>query len=218
MFNLEQSIGDWRKQMLATGIKTPVPLEELEIHLREEIERQLNSGANEPRAFEIAMQKIGNAKMLKDEFGKNKITKEMRDWKLVEKLFAGGLSAISLLVTLMVLLSRIGSLDYNLTSAQQMSVLTALALMIALAVGGRLSYRLFPVISSKRVRDAISISGGIAVATMEIYWFNFVLPQHDYTVSHVAVAALWILLLPYGILGGLISGIETAAWKKLQEQ
>jgi hypothetical protein len=218
MFNLEQSIAEWRQQMLAAGIKTPVPLEELEVHLREEIERQLNSGANEPRAFEIAMQKIGNAKMLKDEFGKNRITKEMRDWKLVGKLFAGGLSAITLLVTLMVLLSRIGSLDYNLTSAQQMSVLTALALMIALVVGGRLGYRLFLVISIKRVRDAISISGGIAVATIEIYWFNFVLPRHDYTVSQVAVAALWILLLPLGILGGLISGIETAAWKKLQEQ
>ena len=27
---------DWRRQMIAAGIKTPVPLEELEIHLREE--------------------------------------------------------------------------------------------------------------------------------------------------------------------------------------
>src|ERR1035438_621131 len=108
MFDLEKSIADWRKQMLAADIQTPVPLEELEIHLREEIERQLNSGANEPRALEIAMQKIGNAKMLKDEFGKNKFTKEMRDWKLKEKLFAGVLSAITLLVALMVLLSRIG--------------------------------------------------------------------------------------------------------------
>ena len=40
MFDLEQSIADWRRQMLAAGIKTPVPLEELESHLREEIERQ----------------------------------------------------------------------------------------------------------------------------------------------------------------------------------
>jgi hypothetical protein len=44
MFNLEQSIIEWRKQMLAAGIKTPVPLDELEIHLREEIERQMASG------------------------------------------------------------------------------------------------------------------------------------------------------------------------------
>lgn len=35
MFDLEQSIAEWRRQMLAAGIKTPVPLEDLEIHLRE---------------------------------------------------------------------------------------------------------------------------------------------------------------------------------------
>ena len=38
MLNLEQKISEWRKQMLAVGIQAPVPLEELEIHLREEIE------------------------------------------------------------------------------------------------------------------------------------------------------------------------------------
>ena len=37
MSDLEQSIAEWRKQMLAAGIETPVPLEELEIHLREDI-------------------------------------------------------------------------------------------------------------------------------------------------------------------------------------
>ncbi|HEY5041998.1 MAG TPA: hypothetical protein VIK53_08340 [Verrucomicrobiae bacterium] len=52
MFNLEQSIADWRQQMLAAGIETPVPLDELEIHLREEIERQMKSGSDKQQAFE----------------------------------------------------------------------------------------------------------------------------------------------------------------------
>ena len=30
MFDLEQAIAGWRRQMQAAGIKTPVPLEELE--------------------------------------------------------------------------------------------------------------------------------------------------------------------------------------------
>ena len=38
MFDLEQAIAEWRKQMLAAGIKAPVPLDELESHLREEVE------------------------------------------------------------------------------------------------------------------------------------------------------------------------------------
>ena len=47
--------------MLAAGLQTPVPLEELEIHLREDVEQQMKSGINAQRAFVIAMGKIGHA-------------------------------------------------------------------------------------------------------------------------------------------------------------
>src|SRR5476651_1510317 len=70
MFDLEQSIAEWRTQMLAAGIKTPVPMEELEIHLREEMERQMKSGLNEAKAFDVSVQKIGQAEPLKVEFKK----------------------------------------------------------------------------------------------------------------------------------------------------
>jgi hypothetical protein len=42
MFNLEQSIAK-RRQMLAVGIKTPVPLDELESQLRDDVEQQVQS-------------------------------------------------------------------------------------------------------------------------------------------------------------------------------
>jgi hypothetical protein len=74
MFYLEQAIADWRQQMLAAGIKTPVPLEELESHLCEEIERQVKSGMNEQTAFEISVRQIGQPKVLKDEFKKSEGT------------------------------------------------------------------------------------------------------------------------------------------------
>src|ERR1700679_2335147 len=74
MFDLEQAIAEWRQQMLAAGIKSPVPLEELEIHLREEIEREMHSGMNEQKAFEISVQQIGQPKMLKSEFKKTERT------------------------------------------------------------------------------------------------------------------------------------------------
>lgn len=70
MFDLEQSIADWRRQMLAAGIKTPVPLEELEIHLREEMEQQVKSGANRQQAFEMSVAQMGQAEPLKMEFKK----------------------------------------------------------------------------------------------------------------------------------------------------
>jgi lysylphosphatidylglycerol synthetase-like protein (DUF2156 family) len=70
MFNLEQSIAEWRQQMLAAGIKTPVPLEELESHLREDVEQQMRSGFSEQEAFGSAIKKIGQPRLLKTEFQK----------------------------------------------------------------------------------------------------------------------------------------------------
>ena len=59
MFNLEKSIADWRQQMLAAGIKTPVPLQELEIHLRDEIEQHKNLGMIHHRGQPLA--RVGEA-------------------------------------------------------------------------------------------------------------------------------------------------------------
>ena len=71
MFNLEQAIADWRRQMLAAGIQSPVPLKELELHLREDIERQLKSGLDEQNAFEISVPQIGQPQALNREFKKS---------------------------------------------------------------------------------------------------------------------------------------------------
>jgi hypothetical protein len=70
MFDLETEIAGWRKQMLAAGIRSPVPLDELENHLREEIERQVTSGLNESSAFHEAVQKVGPPDSLQSEFKK----------------------------------------------------------------------------------------------------------------------------------------------------
>jgi hypothetical protein len=70
MFNLEQSIAEWRRQMLAAGIKTPAVLEELEGHLREEIEGQIQTGKTQQQAFQNSTGEIGPAQPLKIEFKK----------------------------------------------------------------------------------------------------------------------------------------------------
>jgi len=82
MFDLEQAIVEWRRQMLAAGIKAPVPLEELEIHLREEVELQVRSGLNEQQAFATAAQRIGQASTLKSEFAKAGETGRAAIWFL----------------------------------------------------------------------------------------------------------------------------------------
>jgi hypothetical protein len=68
MFDLDQAISEWRKQMVAGGIKARDVLDELEGHLREDMRRRLKSGAGEERTFELAAQQIGGPETLKSEF------------------------------------------------------------------------------------------------------------------------------------------------------
>ena len=69
MFNLEQSISEWRRQMQSVG-RNPDTLDELESHLREDLERRMQSGESEEQAFEAAVQGVGQASLLKREFAK----------------------------------------------------------------------------------------------------------------------------------------------------
>jgi hypothetical protein len=69
MFNLESSIANWRRQMFAAGI-THTSLDELELHLREEIARQMRSGLNNRQSFHAAVGIIGRAGPLGTEFNK----------------------------------------------------------------------------------------------------------------------------------------------------
>ncbi len=69
MFDLETSIAQWRRQMLAAGIKTSA-LDELESHLREEIERQMKAEQSQPAAFEMAVEIVGRGRELGKEFKK----------------------------------------------------------------------------------------------------------------------------------------------------
>jgi Clp amino terminal domain, pathogenicity island component len=70
MFNLEQSIAEWRRQMWAAGLKSPAHLDELECHLRDDIEQEIRTGADEATAFETAVQRIGRPGPLGKEFMK----------------------------------------------------------------------------------------------------------------------------------------------------
>jgi len=70
MFDLEQSISKWGQEMRAAGITRPEILNELEGHLREEIQRLTSSGMAETKAFHNAVRELGNGKLLKQEFKK----------------------------------------------------------------------------------------------------------------------------------------------------
>jgi hypothetical protein len=71
MFNLDHAIADWRRIMAAAGIQSPDVLDELESHLREDIERRVKAGADAAEVFRIAAAQIGQPHMLQAEFARS---------------------------------------------------------------------------------------------------------------------------------------------------
>src|SRR5690242_177211 len=67
-FDLDQAITDWRQKMLAVGIKKATVLDELESHLRDDMERRILCGAMVHEAFQKAIQQVGQLERLKAEF------------------------------------------------------------------------------------------------------------------------------------------------------
>jgi hypothetical protein len=70
MFNLEQAIADWRRRLVIGGIQSAAILDELESHLRDDLEEQVRSGIDPRQAFETASRRLGPVATLRQEFMK----------------------------------------------------------------------------------------------------------------------------------------------------
>ncbi len=208
MPDLEKQISEWRRQMLAAGIKTPVPLEELESHLREDIERLVKSGLEEKMAFNSAVEKIGPMRPLRREFETVEATKEGRRWKNFETLF--------LIVTLWLPI-LVGSLAFyfkndafsEMSSSQRLSSLSAAIALSLLTWGMRLSCGKFPVLCTNRIRDAILAPVVLWLVVMAY----IIMPHANFTEGQRAVASLWGFA-PFGILTGWAWGFAAAARRR----
>lgn len=71
MFSLEKSITEWRRQMETAGIKTSASLDELEAHLREDVDHRVHAGEPQAGAFANAVRELGQPAVLECEFKKN---------------------------------------------------------------------------------------------------------------------------------------------------
>ena len=210
MFDLEQSIAKWRRQMLAAGIQTPVPLEELENHLREETERQTKSGLNEREAFTSAVQKIGQARALKAEFKKTGIPVEMR----FVQLLGIACSAVAGLFSLWFLLVLLTVHVHEANLAERILGFVAIALII---LSWRYGHKFLPAISSRLFRIAIEAACCLASVGGMMLFIKFI-PNFlgQIPVGQMLVLFLWVWMA-LAILGGTVFGLEKAA-RKASEQ
>lgn len=219
MFNLNQSIAEWRKRMAAGGIKTPAVLDELENHLREDVQRQVESGADEKNSFQAAEQRIGKSDLLKAEFAKVAGAKEARAGKVIG--VACGLFALplSLLAVPTFLTAR------ELPTTLRLLGLAAVILTFLSIASWRFSYRFLPVIRNRSMRSITAIGCGLAGLAWLIL-FGALLPTvlvpHWFVGADSAsgdglrpafamgVSLLWALALT-AALGGIAYGLDRAA-------
>src|SRR5687767_12879865 len=70
MFDLEQAIGEWRRSLAVTPGLSAEVLDELESHLREDVQRETTAGQPPEEAFRLAVVRLGSAGALATEFAK----------------------------------------------------------------------------------------------------------------------------------------------------
>ena len=197
--------------MLAAGIKTPVPLEELESHLREEIEQQMKSGLSAQQAFEIAVGKIGQALELKREFKKIGAPMEMQ--KII-KLAGVICVAVAIFCPLFLFLPFLLDPGVSVIAKMLAAALYATT-VVAIVLSWRYNHKLLPVIHNQPLRRAVGIVcyGGC------LLWMRFGVFHFSPGGSHPRsfLLPLFVFGLEWtvmAILGGIGHGLEKAAREK----
>lgn len=202
MFNLEQAITKWKQQMMVGGIKNPAVLDELESHLREEIERQTRTGVPAERAVKIATQKIGPANALKNEFGKNGFASMAEKLMIAIAAFVIAFGIFLNSVTIIFCYDRLG---------ERVAGFAALGLILAVVFGLSHAAPLLPAIFPERKRVALQLACllvGFGVCT---FYVQVILPHFQRQPDGMLPPAGFWGLIPIAIGFGLVSGLEKAA-------
>jgi len=189
MFELNQAIADWRGRMLNAGIKGPVTLDELESHLREEVERQIHAGTNEEQAFQRAVQKMGQGDTLCREFekledaGRKRARELLRRWSVV-----AGIGLIYLMIAWTWWLGvREGK--FEITWVEILLLAGVAAPIILFVRVGRSLAKHLPMINEKSVL-AIALGALFLAALL----FRIFFPVVSFTnIVHLQIVVLWCL-------------------------
>ena len=152
--------------MINAGIKTPVPLEELENHLREDIERQIRSGSDAEQAFAAATKRMGEGDYLKPEFEKIEGSDEQRrrNRKRIAATFAGTGFAYSVVFVTWIFIRR--STQAEITWREFLLVLGSMGATLLFGLVGRYFARFLPIIFNEWLQAAVIVLGIFIGATL----------------------------------------------------
>jgi hypothetical protein len=239
MRNLENKITEWRSRMAAGGIKAPAVLDELESHLREDIERQMRGGVDEAAAFETAVKRIGRSELLKPEFAK---VGKIKEWPLGRVIGAG--CCVFALLYSMILAPGLFTI-HELSSAQRIQGISAVAFTLLSIISWRFSYKYLPIIRSRRARTVAVAAFALAGVAWLLIFANLlpevIVPRamHDgasaesirgsaliglrhategefRAVFTIGLSLLWAMTLA-AVLGAAAYGLEETARRRAKE-
>lgn len=141
IFNLDQSISDWRRKYTSRADFWPSELDELESHLREHVEELLALGVDPQDAFDQAAAKTGSPSELADIYRDNRYADSVggQAARLSNRIFPALLHNYVMTATRSI--RRTGM--YSFISSFGLSVALACCIWILIFVGGELGHDTF---------------------------------------------------------------------------
>jgi hypothetical protein len=189
MFDLEQAIAEWRRKMAANGLKAGAVLDELESHLREDVERKVKLGSGLEPAFQKAVADLGNGARLEREFAivrefeRTRTRHVLRRWPAIMGMGFG----YSAVVASWFIGVRQGRLEA--TWREVALTVGAMIAMIVLGWAGNLLAKYLPV-SPPRV--SLAAAFGVIIlyaASLRLFW-SVITPAN---LVHTQIILLWSL-------------------------
>jgi hypothetical protein len=109
-----------------------------------------------------------------------------------------------------IVLFRVGNFS-QLTLAQQISALAALAVFYLMIWCGRASRKIFPALRARRMSKVVPVLSMTVLLLWWIVFFNLILMYYEFDISHLMLAIVWGFVAPTGAMMGLNLGIEIPA-------
>jgi hypothetical protein len=186
MRDLDQAIAEWRRELSAGGIKSPQALDELESHLREDVQRQVKAGVATDQAFEAAARRMGAIHALRTEFRKV-------GGKTLQKLMV---AICMVLIAFIVWMSGFTFVQMQFGPAEQFIAYAAVISSLFVACAWRYAVPFLPVIPSKAKRmmaGVACIATGVVITNL---CSNYVLPHFARGDDRqLPAAGLWLLFV-----------------------
>lgn len=183
MFDLEKAIRDWRGALERAARLDSDSLDELESHLRDDVDARRRQGVAAELAFKAAVKSLGSVRDLRKEFRRGEsIASAIRS-----------LSKLCLCVVAVMAL-RIACRAELTLPWRAAAIFNAIALLAPI-LGHNLIVRSIPVIGGKTLRNWLGLMFGIVAMAAGIAFMNVLLPNLILTEEEIGVVVLWTLTL-----------------------